>query len=151
MNNINYENISIEYDNNNENQIKYVLDIKPKIEIEKDIFEIVKYINTKEMKKLEKENNQMYLQHIFTKFNIFAERYYGLLDLILTRDKKNMEMIFMLLNQAEKVRLNNGENVDEIEKEVATTLNDIYIYPKYADKDGKNGKENFERKCMEKK
>lgn len=130
----------------NPNEI-YVNDEQPVmigdlVSISGTIVEILEYMNTPEMQKLEEEEYNAFEKHMEAKFENFAMNYFKLFQMILTKENRanNVMEIFNLINELKEVKAGN-KSYETLMEEFKERKAQEYIYSKY-----KGGKEEFEEK-----
>jgi len=107
-----------------------------------DIIEILEYLNKEEMKKLRKENIDIYKQHVMTKFESFD--YFSILKLFIDNDDVEIEKLIEMIKVIDDIN-NKKISFEDANEQMKEKRASEYIYPQFG------GKEAFEKKMMENK
>mgnify|MGYP001327149932 CR=1 FL=1 len=108
--------------------------------------EILEYILTDEMQKLEKKNPNAFRQHIEAKFKDFADKYYGVFMSLMDRENResNVGGLIQMFEQLNDIK-KNKITLDEATSNFNEKMNKKYFY------DPCGGKEKFEQKIKKSK
>lgn len=107
------------------------------------VLEMLLYINTDEMQKLETTDEIAFEHHLDAKFEYLSSKYYIIFKMLLDK-KHRTENIEKLIDTFSILRdVKSGSiNIHDADKNYKEALNEQYIYPKYG------GKENFEKEML---
>lgn len=85
---------------------------------------IIDDINTKEMKKLKKENKKKFRKHIISKYKELVSE--SIIEMIV--DGQNMDMLWSMLDKIDRVKT--GElSFDDMDKQIKDELHNKYVFP----------------------
>ena len=102
-----------------------------------EVIEILEYLNTDKMKRLKKENIDIYKQHVMNKYENFE--YFSILKVLLSEDKMEINKLTDMMRMVDDINKGKRTYMDANE-EVKEKRAEEYIYPKFG------GKEKMEEK-----
>ena len=120
---------------NNDDKISKVPDL---IKLTGQIIEFIEYIEQPEMRKMAKENNMMFKQHVESKFEDFTLDYYSIYRMLIDSEEKraeNIERLFKMIDRLKDVE-SGKSNMDKEFMRVREELAEEYLYPKFGGKSG---------------
>ena len=108
------------------------------------ILELLRYINTDEMQKMETDDQQAFEQHVDAKFNDLSIRYYSIFRLLMDKEhrEENVHQIIDMISKLKEIK-EGKVDIEKATKDYTETKNQAYIYPKWG------GKEQFEKAMRE--
>lgn len=114
-------------------------------ELTKDTYEILFYIESDKMKKLEDKNPEDFKKELEEKFPNYVIKYTHTFEKLCDKENRE-ENVKKLLELFENMRnVKNGKaNFDSVSYNVKEELNEKYVYPKHG------GKKNFEKNMRKK-
>ena len=85
---------------------------------------IIDDINTKEMKKLKRENKKKFKKHIISKYKEVVSE--SIIEMIV--DGQNMDMLWSMLDKIDRVKTGKL-SFDDMDKQVKDELHNKYVFP----------------------
>ncbi len=104
-----------------------------------DLIKLVEYVETPEMKELQKSNENLYFYQVDEKFSDFSDNYYNIFRLIVDDTKNRSNNLFKIIDMIKRLnKIEEGNSTKEKEfEEVKEQLAEEHLYPSFG------GKENF--------
>lgn len=111
----------------------------------KEVLEMLYYINTDEMQKLEETDNYSFERHLDSKFESLSLEYNSIFRLLLDKEnrEKNILKLIEVFSKLQEVKAGLID-ISKADIDFKEELNEEYIYPKFG------GKEQFEKTISEK-
>lgn len=106
------------------------------------VFELLEFIDTDEMLKMERENGGSFTNLVNTKFEDMP---YSIVRLLMDRENRveNMERLLVLFEKMRQIKEENRD-IDEAYEQYTEELREQFLYPQYG------GKSGFEQKMLKK-
>lgn len=111
-----------------------------------NILQLLQYINTDEMQKLELEDNESFMEHVDNKFRNLSIQYYSIFSLLMDRKNRedNVQKIIEMINRLKQVK--EGKiSLKQADHDYKEEINQRYIYSQWG------SKEQFEKAMKKKK
>lgn len=104
-----------------------------------DLIKLVEFVETPEMKELQKSNENLYCYKVDEQFTDFSDNYYHIFRLIVDDTKNRSDNLFKIIDMIKRInKIEDGISTKEKEfEEVKEQLAEEHLYPSFG------GKENF--------